>query len=106
MYCVGAKIAFSDGRQAVARNSGELSKIFDMKATIAGIVCRADSVTLDIRISENGAAVSVKDVDAKEAYALDGASLDEAKSIAIHFMDTGTRAPEHSWNKVEWADRV
>lgn len=106
MFCVGAKIAFSDGRQAVARNSGELSKIFDMKVTIAGIVCRADSVTLDIRISENSASVSIRDVDAKEAYALDGVSLDEAKSIAVHFMDTGARAPGHNWNKVEWVDRV
>lgn len=106
MFCVGAKIAFSDGRQAVARNSGDMSKIFDMKVTIVGIVCLADSVTLDIRISENSAVISVRDVDAKEAYALDGVSFDEAKSIALHFMDTGERAPGHNWNKVTWVDRV
>lgn len=106
MFCVGAKIEFSDGRQAVARNSGELFKIFDMKVTIVGVVCRADSVTLDIRITENCAAVSIRNYDLKEAYAIDSVSIDEAKSIAAHFMETGERAPGHSWNKVTWVERV
>lgn len=106
MFCVGAKIEFSDGRQAIARNSGELSKIFEMKAALAGIVCRADSVTLDIRISGDSAAVSVRNADVKEAYALEGAGIDEAKGIALHFMDTGERAPGHNWSKAKWVDRV
>ncbi len=106
MFCVGAKIAFSDGRQAVARNSGEMSKIFGMNVAITGIVCHADSVTLDIRVSENSVAISCRNLDAKEAYAIESADLDEAKSIALHFMETGERAPGHNWSKVTWVDRV
>ncbi len=106
MFCVGAKIAFLDGRQAVARNSDEMSKIFGMNVEITGIVCHADSVTIDIRISENDTTISYRDLDAKEAYALDKVSVDEAKNIALHFMETGERAPEHSWNKITWVDRV
>jgi len=106
MFCVGAKIAFSDGRQAVARNSEEMSKIFGMKVVITRIVCHADSVTIDIRFSENDTTIGYRDLDAKEAYALDGVTPDEAKSIALHFMETGERTPEHNWSKVTWVDRV
>lgn len=106
MFCVGAKIAFSDGRQAVARNSGEMEKVFGMNVVITGIVCHADSVTLDIRVVENGTTISCRNLDAKEQYALDGVSFDEAKTIALHFMETGERKSGYDWNRVTWVERV
>lgn len=106
MFCIGAKIAFSDGRQAVAKSAEDMAKIFGMDVVITGMVCHADSVTLNIQVLEDGVAVGCRNLDAKEAYAMKVASLDIAKTIALHFMETGERSPDFTWNKIEWVDRV
>lgn len=106
MFCVGAKIAFSDGRQAVAKSAEDMAKIFGMNVVITGMVCNADSVTLIVQVSDDGAAIGCRNLDLKEAYATKVASLDIAKTAALHFMETGERSPELDWQKIEWVDRV
>lgn len=106
MFCVGAKIAFSDGRQAVAKNAEDMAKIFGMDVVITGMVCNADSVTLIVQVLDDGVAIGCRNLDSKEAYAVKAASLDPAKTAALYFMETGERSPELNWQRIEWVDRV
>lgn len=106
MFCVGAKIAFSDGRAAVARNAEEMNKIFAMDVVIASIVCNADSVTLDILVMPNGTAVArFKNFDLKQVFVTEFASLDIAKKAALKFIDSGECDKSLPWSPVEWTDR-
>ncbi|MGN0682708.1 MAG: hypothetical protein ACI4JY_03435 [Oscillospiraceae bacterium] len=106
MFCVGAKIAFSDGRQAAAKSAEDMAKIFEMDVTVTGMVCHADSHTLLIQASEDGFLVGYRNLDLKEALATKVSSLDAAKTIALHFMETGERPSDLNWQKIEWVDRV
>ncbi len=102
MFCVGAKIAFSDGRQAVARTPEEMQKIFDMGEVITGMVCNADSISLIVQMAENGVAIGYRNLDLKEADAVKVEDMEAAKPVALYFMETGLPSPELTWQNVDW----
>lgn len=100
MFCVGAKITFADGRIAAARNAEEMEKIFAMSASFTAINCFADSIGLVGTLSENGGTFVWTNRDNGEKYTTTASSFDEVKKISEHFIKSGERCPDFSWEKV------
>ena len=102
MFCVGSKIIFTDGRVAIARNGAEIVKTLDMDVKFAEIECKADSLSLSVKFTDGvPAEITWGNSDKREKFAVksDKIALDDVKKIAAHFMDTGEKLPEFTWEK-------
>lgn len=102
MFCVGSKIIFTDGRIAIARSGAEIVKILDMDVKFTEIECKADSLSLSVKFADGApAAITWGNSDKREKFTVksDVIALNDVKKIAAHFMDTGEKQPEYTWEK-------
>lgn len=102
MFCVGSKLIFTDGRVAIARNGTEITKILEMDEKFAEIECKADSLALSVSFTDGAPTkISWRNSDKGEKFTVisDEHTIDDVKKITAHFMDTGEKLPEYTWEK-------